>query len=73
MTSTGEWVTGGDGVCRMRWVRQSVSIAAGSQPKVEECGGPATQPVSYRGEPHLVCLDCEGTFLDKPGAEELQV
>jgi hypothetical protein len=38
---------------------------------VEECCAPATQPVVYRGEPHLVCVDCEGPLLDKPGAKEL--
>lgn len=67
----GAWVTGGDGICRMRWARNTVSIAAGMIPKVEECGGEATQAVVYRGDPHLVCLDCESTLLEKPGAEEL--
>ncbi len=65
------WVTGGDGICRMRWVYNAISIAAGTTPKVEECGQPATQPVLYKGEPHIVCVDCESTLLEKPGAEEL--
>lgn len=69
----GAWITGGDGVCRMRWLYDAVSIATGTTPKVAECGAPATQGVVYKGEPHLVCVDCEGTLLDKPGATELPV
>jgi hypothetical protein len=70
----GAWVTGGDGICRMRWVYDAVCLGTGTTvPKVEECCAPATQPVVYRGEPHLVCVDCEGPLLDKPGAEELGV
>lgn len=71
MTSSG-WVTGGDGVCRMRWAYDATSIAVGAVPPiVEECGGTATQPVSYKGDPHLVCVECETVLLEKPGAEEL--
>ncbi len=73
MSNPDEWASGGDGICRMRWAYNAVSIATGTKPKVEECGGEATQPVLYRGEPHLVCIDCESTLLAKPGAEELEV
>jgi hypothetical protein len=67
-----QWVTGGDGVCRMRWAHDATCIAVGAvAPIVEECGGPATQAVMYKGDPHLVCEGCETTLLEKPGGETL--
>jgi hypothetical protein len=66
-----EWTTGGDRICRMKWIRETYSIAVGVVPKIEECGAPATVPINYKGDPHLVCVECADELLDKLGAEEI--
>lgn len=73
------WVSGGDGICRLKWQVPTQSIAAGMQIKEQECGGVATEPVTYfnellqRDEPHLICHRCLPDFLKKPGAAKMYV
>lgn len=65
------WVTGSDGVCRQRWAVPTQSLATGTVTKVEECGGQATLPAAYLGEPHLMCVDCHAIAVENPGWEDL--
>jgi hypothetical protein len=73
------WVTGGGGICQMKWQDQTQSIAAGMQFKERICGGVATEPVTLfneqfqREEPHLICKACLPEFLDQPGAAKMYV
>lgn len=69
----GAWITGGDGICRMKWQVPTLSIAAGAGIIEEECGGPATEPVTYFREPHLICIACKPKFMEKAGAAEMDM
>jgi hypothetical protein len=68
------WVSGGDGVCRMKLQYETRSIAAGpGNPVEQECGGHATEPVTYFNEPHLICIACLPKFLTMPETARLEV